>query len=579
MNQIFPLSYNSRSKTPFIRNDFRVSIKNCPELNSTSSIFSAIDANKEFDLTSYYKEFFLNQVNIKLDERVYDLISKMDDIKQYNEAKERYDEAKRLLILEVMNDKYNNYLKNNKNSKLVNLRNYLDKVNEKYSFDEKENQLMLSLFNKLKSRKKKVFKFKIKNHLEKLFQGNIALYKKRQKNSFEEKKKPRKKFNMKLLIKSNSDIEEYIKNNKKKVIFEENIDNNKNDDNISTNKNEFNRTEKKKRTFLDKESKIKEYFTNINVLNNRRKSFMGSLTGFNTSNFNTFNILKESSNNKDYRLLNLPKINDTIQYNNSRYNSSLKRDPKCSKKNIIKKSKSTLNLKDTQNEMNPINIPDDKILENIKLNKSNKNLIKNNINKINFNLKKPNSRSRYKENNKNLKNIYISDAAIDILSELEKNEKKLTKSTSKLNKKLINFKNTTENFTIFGESKGGNYNFKNKNEGNKKSTILNNNKKPAKKIGLIFKQINENNSQFHFPIINKLFYKDKKGKIDMIDRIKHNLKKEYSEKINDKTVYRNKETIGQEILNKLNDQYEFEKLLEMAHKIRERRRKEANYEM
>ena len=551
MNQIFPLSYNSRSKTPFIRNDFPIFNKNYPKLNSTSFIFSAIDANKEFDLTSYYKEFFLNQVNIKLDERVYDLISKMDDIKQYNEAKERYDEAKRLLILEVMNDKYNNYLKNNKNSKLVNIKNYIDKVNEKYSFDEKENQLMLSLFDKLKSRKKKVFKFKIKKHLENLFQGNIALYKKRQKNSFEEKKKPRKKFDMKLLIKSNSDIEEYIKNNKKKVIFEENID---------KNKNEFTRTEKKKRTFLDKESKIKEYFTNINILNNRRKSFMGSLTGFNTSNFNTLNIQKESSNNKDYTLLNLPNINDKNLYNNSIYNSSLKRDRKNIKKNIIKKSKSTLNLNIIQNKMNPINISDDKIIENIKQNKSNKNLIKNNI-------------------NKNQKNIYFSDTAIDILSELEKNEKKLTKSSSKLNKKLINFKNTTGNFKIIVEGKGDNYNFKSKNEGNKRSKILNNIIKPAKKIGLIFKQINENNSQFHFPIINKLFYKDKKWKIDMIDRIKNNLKKEYSEKINDKTVYRNKETIGQEILNKLNDQYEFEKLLDMAHKIRERRRKEANYEM
>ena len=106
---------------------------------------------------------------------------------------------------------------------------------------------------------------------------------------------------------------------------------------------------------------------------------MGSLTGFNTSNFDNLNIQKEGCNNKDYRLLNLPKINDKIQYNNSGYNSSLKRDRKCIKKNIIKKSKSTLNLKDTQNEMNPINIPDDKIIENIKRNKSNKNLVKNNI--------------------------------------------------------------------------------------------------------------------------------------------------------------------------------------------------------
>ena len=95
----------------------------------------------------------------------------------------------------------------------------------------------------------------------------------------------------------------------------------------------------------------------------------------------------------------------------------------------------------------------------------------------------------------------------------------------------------------------------------------------------MFKQVNENNSQFHFPIINKLFYKDKKGKVDMIDRIKNNLKNEYSEKIKEINIFTDKEAIGKEILDKLNDQFELEKLLEMANEIREKRRKEANYEI
>ena len=636
MNQIFPLTYNSRTKTPFIRNNFYSTNKNMPRFNSTSSIFSTIDGNKEFNLTSYYKELFLNQVNIKLDERVYDLISKMDDIKQYNEAKEQYDEAKRLLILEVMNDKYNDYLKRNKNAKRVNLKNYIDKINEKYSFDEKENQLMISLFNKLKTRKRKVFKFKIKSHLEKLYEGNIALYQKRQKNFFEEKKKPKKKFDMKLLIKSNSDIEEYIKKNKKKVMFDENSNKNNNDDN-NINKNEFKRVEKKKRTFLDKKTKIKDFFANLNLEDDRRKSFIAPIKGFNTSN--TLNLQKESNKNtiEDNSLLNLPNINEKLQLNNSnsKYNSSLKKDTKYkerkSNKSVkIMASKSSLNLKDNKDGINPINISDNKSIkedkektdkkseksiksnkveENFKSNKSkinaenfksikinkneenitsksNLNLLENDIknNKINLNSKKFNIKHRNNKknkNNKNQKKTYISDTANEILSDLKNKEEKLSNITTKLNKKLFNFKNISENFNTIHANKTGNFNFKYINNSSKDSKILNTNNilNPTKKIGLMFKQVNENNSQFHFPIINKLFYKDKKGKIDMIDRIKNNLKHEYSEKLKNKRVYKNKEMIGHEILNKLNDQYYLEKLLEMADTIRERRRKEANYEI
>ena len=222
MKQIFPLSIiNSRSKTPFmIRNGYSNYNKFSPEFASTSYLFSTLNNNKDSNIKSFYRELFLKQVNIKLDERVYDLISKMDDIKQYNEAKDRYIEAKRKLILEVMNDKFNDYLKFKKGENLLNLKNYIEKM-ENYSYDEKENQLMFSLFYKLKTRKKKVFKYKIKNHLEKLYQGNKALYKKRKEDYFEEKKKPHKKFDMKLLIKSNSDIQEYIRENfsKKKVMF------------------------------------------------------------------------------------------------------------------------------------------------------------------------------------------------------------------------------------------------------------------------------------------------------------------------------------------------------------------------
>ena len=620
MKQIFPISTNiSRSKTPLLMgNGFTTINKNTPQVNSPSSLFSSIDSNKESNFTSYYKEFFLNQVNIKLDERVYDLISKMDDAKQYNEAKEQYNEAKRMLIREALNDKFNDYLKNNKNINRLNLKNYVDRINEKYSFDEKVNQLMFSLFTKLKTRKKKVFKYKIKNHLEKLFQGNVALYKKRKENHFEEKKKPEKKFDMKLLIKSNSDLAEYIrKNTKKKVMFEEKEkdkekdkekeNTNKNDNNDENNK-QFKRNEKKKRTFLDKKTIIKEYFNNLNVESNRRKSFLGETNGFNNSNFNSVNFQSDKNNNSS--LLNLPNINSKIRFNNSKYNSSIRKESKGNKssKKLTKiKNNITINLKDNKNEINPINKQDEKkdkdnsdkksifsALNNqrkgeeIKNKKSIKNLAEKDIkinqnlyNKINLNSKKPISRNRNNDFNKSQKNTFISEAANEMLSQLEKKERKLTKSTSKLKKSLLYFRSTSENFKNIKGNKNNYNKFNNFTKSNKDIKILttNNNIKPNQKVTLMFKQVNENNSQFHFPIINKLFYKDKKGKVDMIDRIKNNLKNEYSEKIKEKNIFMDKETIGKEILNKLNDQFELEKLLEMANEIREKRRKEANYEI
>ena len=644
MKEIFPISANiSRSKTPFIIGNSAGGTfnKNSPKLNSTSSLFSSIDNTKESNLTSYYKEFFLNQVNIKLDERVYDLISKMDDIKQYNEAKEQYDEAKKMLIKEALNDKFNDYLKSNKNINRLNIKNYVDRINEKYSFDEKVNQLMFSLFTKLKTRKKKVFKYKIKNHLEKLFQGNVALYKKRKENHFEEKKKPEKKFDMKLLVKSNSDLAEYLRRkNKKKVMFEEKEkekeeeNTNKSNNNDENNKIQFKRNEKKKRTFLDKKTKIKEYFNNLNVVNNRRKSFLGEMNGFNNYNFISLNLQKESDkNNKlDSSLLNLPNINSKMKFNNSKYNSSFRKEFKGNKSSKkLKKINDNLilNNKDNKKEINPIDISVEKkdkniqvikkdkdievekidknnsdkkrnysILKNkkkdedIKQKKSSKKIVEKDIKinqnlylKINLNTKKSITRNRNNDNNKSQKNTYISEAANEILSELEKKEKKLTKSTSKLKKSLLYFRNMNENFKTLKGNKTSDFKFNYFSKSNKNNKILtmNNNidniNKPNKKLALVFKQVNENNSQFHFPIINKLFYKDQKGKIDMIDRIKNNLKNVYSEKIKEQNNFIDKEMIGKEILNKLNDQYELEKLMEMAKDIREKRRKEANYEI
>ena len=613
----------SRSKTPFTLKKNYSTINDFTQ--NLQSTFSLLDKNKDTSLKSYFKEFYLNQVNIKLDERVYDLISKMDDAKAYNEAKEQYDEAKRLLIKEIMKEKYDDDLKM-KNANHLNIKNYIDKINEKYSFDEKDNQLMLSLFDKLKTRKKKVYKFKIKNHLEKLFQGNVALYKKRRENIFEEKKKPEKKFDLKLLIKSNADIEEYLKKHKKKkVMFEQNnINNNKNEqkNNDDDENNIFKRVEKKKKTYLNKKSNIKDYFNNLNMINDRRKSFMGTFNGFKNNSSIHSNNKENKDSKEESSLLNLPNINNdnNDQISNSKNiskksinksqksnkniksnNNSNIKDKKDSNKTIISKKDSINNNNDIKDNDNPLVLfspkntliikkdrkyntmkndflrdyfPSSNSTKNNKQNNINNKLNKKNYYKIYLKQKKLNSRNNLIYG-KNQKKSFINDIASEILSELNDKEKQLSMSTLKISKSLKYFKRTKENFNTIKKNRSGNFNFLNNKVINTNSMIS-----PTKKVGLKFQELNENSSQFHFPIINKLFYKDKKGKCDMIDRIKFNLKQEYCEKLKQKKNNRKKKEInGDEIIHKLNDQFELEKLLDMVEMIKENRRKEQNYEI
>ena len=79
-----------------------------------------------------------------------------------------------------------------------------------------------------------MLKFKIKNQIEDLYQGNTAIYRKRKNQILEEKKKPEKKLDLRLLAKSNSEIQEYLKKYKKrKVLFDEDNKDKNDKENIS----------------------------------------------------------------------------------------------------------------------------------------------------------------------------------------------------------------------------------------------------------------------------------------------------------------------------------------------------------
>ena len=177
------------------------------------------------------------------------------------------------------------------------------------------------------------------------------------------------------------------------------------------------------------------------------------------------------------------------------------------------------------------------------------NFRKINIIKANKTRNKKNCFESHKNNNTSLK--YKNE----ILSELNNEKNGLTMSASKLNKSLKNFKNTKEDFNSIRKIK--------------KSSSQNDIIPPTKKAGVVFKELSENNSQFHFPLINKIFYKKEKGECDMIDRIKYNLKQ--------KKIDRKNSIDGREIINKLNDQYALEKLFELSEMFKKKRRQEEQY--
>ena len=593
---------NKRSETPFISRNGYSTLNNQSYLlkNNHTSIFGTIESNKDSSLTKYYKELFLNQVQLKLDERVYDLITKINDKKAFKEAKDKYDEAKKILINDVLKDKYDNSSKFLQDYNIMNLNNY---ENHKFSYKDKDSQLMYSFFNKLKNRKKKkVLKIKIKNQIVDLYQGNTAIYRKRKNQILEEKKRPEKKLDLRLLAKSNSEIQEYLKKYKnKKVLFDEDNKDKNDKENIS-----FKRGYKKKKTYTDKKniSKINEFFSQLNRGNNRRKSMIFPISSdYIYNNLNSLNDSKKDIKkvNNQFNLLNINNKNQLNSLDNTDGNKN--EQNKINKKNsikddiyIIEENKSitneenkdnntSINNKENKNinEKDKDNIEDNKDDENMYSNKYNinedfssnsskksisennkeisiNNNIKSNFHKIDLNKIKNRTRNRKKyEIDNNKKYSYLSNKyKNEILAELDDKEKGLTISTSKLDKSLKYFRNTKEDFKTIRTNKI-----------RKKYNI----NSPVKNIGIMLNRVNENNSQFHFPIINKMLNKDKRGGCVLIDRIKYSLRHEYSEKLKQKKKNKYKEIDGYEIINKLNDQYTLEKIFELIEMIKKKEKK------
>jgi len=184
------------------------------DFSSLSSFVGITDPT----LNHNYQQFAVKQMNMQLDTKMLGLIAKMNDDKTFETLKSQYDEDKRILLAKTMKNMYHSSSDYDMNNHL-NLKNFHTQLNKNYTYDAADNLLILSFFDKIKTRKRKVYKKKENHYIDILFQGSSSP--KKNKN-LPKKEKP--KVDYKFLLKSNSDLEAFLKrkqddSNKKKVSF------------------------------------------------------------------------------------------------------------------------------------------------------------------------------------------------------------------------------------------------------------------------------------------------------------------------------------------------------------------------
>jgi hypothetical protein len=267
----------------------------------------------------------------------------------------------------------------------LNLKNFHTQLNKNYTYDAADNLLILSFFDKIKTRKRKVYKVKENHYIDILYQGSSS-----PKKSKNIPKKEKPKFDYKILLKSNSDLEAYLKRkedslNYKKVSFKVPID-----------QEEIKETIEENKTFQYNSKYSKILKNKINV-HKRRKSlerkipFIDNKAGLSV-------IAEENKNAKSST--NLPKIKNQSEKN-------IFEDKNKNKKSKIKNL--FANIKDPLDKN--INIEgggyDD---ENEKDEKEENNININNNDNIDINKQKLNKEEiKEKQKKKKISSLFNSD--------------------------------------------------------------------------------------------------------------------------------------------------------------------------
>lgn len=565
-------------------------------------------------LNKYYKKYVQKQAHIQHQQKLYEIIEKLDDTKVFNALKNEYLKEKALLQ-NIQNTK-----KDNKRiiyaSHFVNIKNWEEKLNSVYKLSAQDYEFMNSLMRFLGNRQKKIYKPKINKKLEALSQGKIGLLLKKKELSKQESKKEelsKQESNTNSLYNYNSQKNGTLitKNPYLKMLLKDPNDNNanknphinsKNNNNniLSKTKEEFynsfnsviNNSIRRKsigytnnmgntQRFLGKTKSTKYGLTGYNFFVNNTNPNEAKYTYYNNNNIKNDNLITNTespndiSNTEDKNTVN---SNIFKNYNkaNSKFNSqtslfSLKNKSRNRSKNSTAKKK-------TKENTNIINSLNQNTLENkIIPNQTIKNNDELDLNKIHIenedntedlsvlsNIKKQDKRTLKNKLIKKYKNTMN-----EFLQKIKDEEKDLYNNSSKLSSLLYKFKKYESFEKIKNKSKkkinNSNKNYQNLTynlQSKRSSTTLNLKRNNLNKLD------NKNNmnmaktfypslgkSKYSIPYINRIVYGEENS-LDPFEQLQKDLFFEVKNEIR-KSNFINKKKgknlisiNGKEILNK-----------------------------
>ena len=544
-------------------------------------ILSNIDRAKFVDssINKFYTKYLQKQAFIQHDQKIYEIIEKLDEPKIFNSLRDNYLREKE--ELKNMNNIIKDKRKVTDNISSVNLSNCHKKLYSIYKLSGDDLSFMTSFMNHLGNRPPKVYKLKVNKKLEALSMGKIGNFmRNKNKEKFERNKKT---------------VESLSKNYLKILLnkLEDDNLNNINNNNVNITNNNNNSIEENKS--IENSENKKEINDNNIIHYNQNKIFMKK----NTMNMNTKNL--KLFRNAEINNANLTNYSSKKQVNNfkkysANYNDlylkyksrskeeSLNEENKEEKKveindnaNYKRQNSKFNNLVTTTNTVKTMSNLRDIIINKIKIDTSDE---KEKENIVNINIEdsssndSENSKNKEKNNENSLKNSkkinsneekkqilkMYKTSMNEFLQKVKQEGNILNRTSYKLSSLLYKLKK--ENFETFQNERNktknqilNQKNYKTVYSQNRIQDNLNDKKLEKRKMGKTFYKSVEK-SRYRIPFINKVVYGEnnlydpfEKLQNDLFHEVKHQIK--YAELMNKKRKKKVMNVVGIDILNKL----------------------------
>ena len=419
-------------------------------------------------LNKYYKKYIQKQAHIQHQQKLYELIEKLDDAKAFNALKIEYLKEKALL------QNIHNKKRENKRviyaSNFVNLKNCEEKLNSIYKLSTQDLDFMTSLMHFLGNRPKKIYKPKINKKLEALSQGKLGFLLKKKEEYSKQESNTNTLYNYNShnnghLIKKNPYLKYFLKDPSDNIKDSTTNLGNKND---NPNQNQNNNTNYNNNNIMSKtnEDFYKSFSSNSN--NNRRKSigfdmsnrgytqrFLGKTksTNFGLTSYNYF-INNTNPNETKYSHYNNNIKTELITNSESQNDNSNTEDKNMVNSNIYKNYYKTKSKFNSQTSLFSLNNKSRNRSKNSTAKKTTKEAMNTNTNIVTKNQNQStleniiNQRPSIKNNDESDLNKMIINKDYDdntddfsILSNLKKQDKHTIK-----NKLVKIYKNTMNEF-------------------------------------------------------------------------------------------------------------------------------------